>query len=176
MFIGPSLKDAIDASVEPSRHHEHPLRRLPQRTRKITRESARTRLLIVIDEYAYFSAPSATRTTERFPPDRDCSAGRAAASSSFLATQRPIHRSSTSSMGPVRLPVGPSVHTTPAPMSSCQAGAAEGYTPPTSTRLAPASVLVSETGIPRRIKRFTSRRQIKYLAAYAAAWRGKAAA
>ena len=96
MFIGPSIKDAIDAfeafqAIMNTRYDDL----LAAGRRKITRESGEPVYLIVIDEYAYFSATVGTKKDrEDFAAlTRDLVArGRAAGVIIILATQRPSHQ------------------------------------------------------------------------------------
>ena len=96
MFIGPSIKDAIDAfeafqAIMNTRYDDL----LAAGRRKITRESGECVYLIVIDEYAYFSATVGTKPQrETFAAlTRDLVArGRAAGVIIILATQRPSHQ------------------------------------------------------------------------------------
>ena len=115
MFIGPSITDAIDA-FEPSRHHERPLRRpcSPPGGARSPATSGEYVYLIVIDEYAYFSATVGTKQRagdlRRAHPrpgspgpggGRDPHPGHPAA---LPPGHRPVHA------GPVRLPVGVPLH------------------------------------------------------------------
>ena len=115
MFIGPSIKDAIDAfdafqAIMNTRYDNL----LAAGRRKITRESGEHVYLIVIDEYAYFSATVGTKQDrENFAAlTRDLVArGRAAGRdhhpghpAALPPGHRPVHA------GPVRLPVGVPVH------------------------------------------------------------------
>ena len=96
MFIGPSIKDAIDAfeafqAIMNTRYDDL----LAAGRRKITRESGEPVYLIVIDEYAYFSATvGIKKDREDFAAlTRDLVArGRAAGVIIILATQRPSHQ------------------------------------------------------------------------------------
>ena len=96
MFIGPSIKDAIDAfeafqATMNTRYEDL----LAAGRRKITRESGERVYLVVIDEYAYFSATVGTKKErEDFAAlTRDLVArGRAAGVILILATQRPSHQ------------------------------------------------------------------------------------
>ena len=112
MFIGPSITDAIAAfeafqQIMNTRYDTL----LAGGRRKITRDSGECVYLIVIDEYAYFSATVGTKTErEKFAAlTRDLVArgrghhhpGHPAA---LPSGHRPVHA------GPVRLPVGVPLH------------------------------------------------------------------
>jgi S-DNA-T family DNA segregation ATPase FtsK/SpoIIIE len=96
MFIGPSITDAITAftqfqGIMNARYDAL----LAAGRRKITRDSGEHVYLIVIDEYAYFSATVGTKQErEKFAAlTRDLVArGRAAGVIIILATQRPSHQ------------------------------------------------------------------------------------
>ena len=176
-FIGPSIKDAIEAfkdfqATMNDRYNDL----LATGRRKITRDSGEHIYLIVIDEYAYYSATIGSKQErEAFGLlARDLIArGRAAGVILILATQRPSHqvidpsmrdlfgyrwafRCTTDSSSDVVLGAG---------------WAAEGYTAADIDPLARGvGWLLSETGVPRRIKAaYLEDHHIKYLAAYAAA-------
>ena len=115
MFIGPSIKAATEAfeafqKTMDARYDQL----LADGRRKITRESGEPVYLIVIDEYAYFSATVGTKAErEKFAAlTRDLVArGRAAGRhrhpghpAALASGHRPIHA------GPVRLPVGIPLH------------------------------------------------------------------
>ena len=185
MFIGPSITDAIAAFEAFQAHHEHPLRR-PARRRPAQdhpRVAASTSTSIVIDEYAYFSATVGTKPErEDFAAlTRDLVArGRAAGVIIILATQRPSHQVIDPSMRDLfgyrwafRCTTDSSSDTVLG-----QGWASEGYTAADIDPLARGvGWLLSETGIPRRIKAaYLTDDDIKYLAAYAARLRGKDAA
>ncbi len=183
-FIGPSIKDAIAAFTEfteiMNRRYD---RLLAAGLRKITRESGEPVYLVVIDEYAYFSATVGDKAQQaKFAAlTRDLVArGRAAGVIVILATQRPSHqvidpslrdlfgyrwafRCTTDSSSDVVLGHG---------------WASEGYSAATIDPLARGvSWLLSETGVPRRIKAaYLSDHDIRHLAAYAAQLRRKDAA
>jgi hypothetical protein len=96
VFIGPSLKDAIDAFEQfQGTMNDRYKRLLATGRRKITRESGEPVYLIPIDEYAYFSATVGSKQDrEKFAAlTRDLVArGRAAGIIIILATQRPSHQ------------------------------------------------------------------------------------
>ena len=181
MFIGPSIKDAIEAfdtfqAIMNARYDDL----TPAGRRKITRESGERVYLIVIDEYAYFSATVGTKKDrEDFAAlTRDLVArGRAAGVIIILATQRPSHQVIDPSMRDLfgyrwafRCTTDSSSDTVLG-----QGWASEGYTAADIDPLARGvGWLLSETGIPRRIKAaYLDDDTIKYLAAYAARLRGK---
>jgi DNA segregation ATPase FtsK/SpoIIIE, S-DNA-T family len=96
MFIGPSIKDAIEAfeSFQATMDARYKTL-LATGRRKIVRDSGEHVYLIVIDEYAYFSATVGAKTErEKFAAlTRDLVArGRAAGVIIILATQRPSHQ------------------------------------------------------------------------------------
>ena len=147
--------------------------------RKITAATGEPVYLIVIDEYAYFSATVGTK------PDREAFAaltrdlvarGRAAGVIIILATQRPSHQVIDPSMRDLfgyrwafRCTTDSSSDTVLG-----QGWASEGYTAADIDPLARGvGWLLSETGVPRRIKAaYLTDSDIKYLAAYAARLRG----
>ena len=95
-FIGPSIKDATEAfeSFQQTMNSRYDAL-LATGRRKITRDSGEYVYLIVIDEYAYFSATVGTKAErEKFAAlTRDLVArGRAAGVIVILATQRPSHQ------------------------------------------------------------------------------------
>ena len=96
MFIGPSIKDAIEAfeAFQATMNTRYDTL-LAAGRRKITRDDGEHVYLIVIDEYAYFSATVGTKQDrEKFAAlTRDLVArGRAAGVIIILATQRPSHQ------------------------------------------------------------------------------------
>ncbi len=96
MFIGPSIKAATEAFESFQQTMDERYQNLlATGRRKITRDSGEHVYLIVIDEYAYFSATVGTKTErEKFAAlTRDLVArGRAAGVIIILATQRPSHQ------------------------------------------------------------------------------------
>ena len=177
-FVGPSMDDALATmkwlqGLMNSRYDTL----VASGLRKITRASGQPVYLVIIDEYAYFSATVGKK------PDREefaalVARGRAAGVIVILATQRPSHqvidpslrdlfgyrwafRCTTDSSSDVVLGHG---------------WAGQGYSAASIDPLARGvSWLLSETGIPRRIKTaYLTDRDIKFLAAYAAQLRRKA--
>ena len=149
MFIGPSLKDAIDAFTE-FHNHEPPLRTAAgHRPPQDHREDGEDVSLVVIDEYAYYSATIGKKTDrEDFAAlARDLVArGRAAGVILILATQRPSHqiidpsmrdlfsyrlafRCTTDSSSDVVLGQGWAARTTPPPTSTPSPAAWPGCSP-----------------------------------------------
>jgi S-DNA-T family DNA segregation ATPase FtsK/SpoIIIE len=179
-FVGPSMTGALAALRQLQQiMNERYDKLLASGRRKITRESGEPVYLVVIDEYAYFSATVGDRKEreEYSALTRDLVArGRAAGVIVILATQRPSHqvidpslrdlfgyrwafRCTTDSSSDVVLGHG---------------WAAEGYTAASIDPLARGvGWLLSETGVPRRIKAaFLTDADIAHLAAYAADLRG----
>ena len=183
-FIGPSLHDAIEAFEHfQGTMNDRYQKLLATGRRKITREDGEPIYLIPIDEYAYFSATVGSK------PDREKFAGlardlvargRAAGVIIVLATQRPSHQVIDPSMRDLfgyrwafRCTTDSSSDTVLG-----QGWAAEGYTAADIDPLARGvGWLLSETGVPRRIKAaYLTDNDIKYLAAYAGQLRHGAAA
>jgi S-DNA-T family DNA segregation ATPase FtsK/SpoIIIE len=183
-FVGPSMTGALDCArglqqIMNARYDQL----LAAGQRKITPGSGEHVYLVVIDEYAYFSATVGDkRQRDEFAAlTRDLVArGRAAAVIVILATQRPSHqvidpslrdlfgyrwafRCTTDSSSDVVLGHG---------------WATQGYSAASIDPLARGvSWLLSETGVPRRVKTaYLTDQQIKDLAAYAAQLRRKDAA
>jgi len=183
-FIGPSITDAIQAFE----HFQHIMNDryatlLATGRRKIARDSGEHIYLIPIDEYAYFSATVGTKAQrESFAGlSRDLVArGRAAGVIVVLATQRPSHQVIDPSMRDLFSYRWAFRCTTDSSSDVVlgQGWAADGYTAADIDPLARGvGWLLSETGVPRRIKAaYLDDDTIKYLAAYAARLRGKAAA
>ena len=180
MFIGPSITDAIAAfeafqAIMNTRYDTL----LAGGRRKITRESGECVYLIVIDEYAYFSATVGTKQQrEAFAAlTRDLVArGRAAGVIIILATQRPSHQVIDPSMRDLfgyRWAFRCTTHSSSDTVLG-QGWASEGYTAADIDPLARGvGWLLAETGVPRRIKAaYLDDDTIKYLAAYAARLRG----
>ena len=176
MFIGPSITDAIAAfgafqQIMNARYDTL----LAAGRRKITRESGEHVYLIVIDEYAYFSATVGTKKErEDFGAlTRDLVArGRAAGVIVILATQRPSHQVIDPSMRDLFGYRWAFRCTTDSSSDVVlgQGWATEGYTAADIDPMARGvGWLLSETGIPRRIKAaYLTDDDIKYLAAHAA--------
>jgi DNA segregation ATPase FtsK/SpoIIIE, S-DNA-T family len=183
MFIGPSLKDAIAAFTEfqqimNSRYE----RLLATGRRKITRGDGEDVYLVVIDEYAYYSASvGIKKDREDFAAlARDLIArGRAAGVILILATQRPSHQIIDPSMRDLfsyRLAFRCTTDSSSDTVLG-QGWAKEGYSADTIDPLARGVAwLLAETGVPRRIKTaFLTDADIHHLAAYAAQLRRKEA-
>jgi S-DNA-T family DNA segregation ATPase FtsK/SpoIIIE len=150
--------------------------------RKITRDSGEHIYLVVIDEYAYFSATvGSKKEREDFAAlTRDLVArGRAAGVIIILATQRPSHQVIDPSMRDLFGYRWAFRCTTDSSSDVVlgQGWANEGYTAASiDPRARGVGWLLSETGIPRRIKAaYLTDDDIKYLAAYAADLRRKVA-
>ena len=165
--------------------HERPVRATCSATgrRKITRESGEHVYLVVIDEYAYYSATIGSKQErEDFAAlARDLIArGRAAGVILILATQRPSHQVIDPSMRDLFGYRWAFRCTTDSSSDVVlgQGWAAEGYTAADIDPLARGvGWLLSETGVPRRIKAaYLDDDTIKYLAAYAARLRRRTAA
>jgi S-DNA-T family DNA segregation ATPase FtsK/SpoIIIE len=180
MFIGPSLKDALDAFTEfqdiMNRRYQ---RLLAAGLRKITRHDGEPVYLVVIDEYAYFSATVGSKADrEKFAAlTRDLVArGRAAGVIVILATQRPSHQVIDPSMRDL-FGYRWAFRCTTDSSSDTVLGhgwASEGYTAADIDPLARGvGWLLSESGVPRRMKAaYLSDADIAHLAAYAAQLRG----
>jgi DNA segregation ATPase FtsK/SpoIIIE, S-DNA-T family len=181
MFIGPSITAAIGACTQfqqimNSRYDTL----LAQGRRKISRESGECVYLVVIDEYAYFSATVGDKKqqAEFAALSRDLVArGRAAGVIVILATQRPSHQVIDPSMRDL-FGYRWAFRCTTDSSSDVVLGngwANEGYSAATIDPLARGvSWLLSETGVPRRIKAaYLSDHDIHHLAAYAAQLRRK---
>ncbi len=181
MFIGPSLTDAIEAFRKfqqiMNRRYE---RLLSTRRRKITRDDGEDVYLVVIDEYAYYSATIGKKADrEEFAAlARDLIArGRAAGVILILATQRPSHQIIDPSMRDLfsyRLAFRCTTDSS-SDVVLGQGWAGGGYSAATIDPLARGVAwLLSETGVPRRIKTaFLTDGDIHHLAAYAAQLRRK---
>jgi S-DNA-T family DNA segregation ATPase FtsK/SpoIIIE len=180
MFIGPSLKDAIAAFEEFQHIMDTRYDDLTaQGRRKITRDDGESVYLIAIDEYAYFSATVGSKADrDKFAGlTRDLVArGRAAGVIVILATQRPSHQVIDPSMRDL-FGYRWAFRCTTDSSSDTVLGhgwAGEGYTAADIDPLARGTGwLLSETGIPRRIKAaYLDDATIHHLAAYAARLRG----
>ena len=143
--------------------------------RKITRDDGDPVYLIVIDEYAYFSATVGTKAErEKFAAlTRDLVArGRAAGVIVILATQRPSHQVIDPSMRDL-FGYRWAFRCTTDSSSDTVLGhgwAGEGFTAASIDPLARGvGWLLSETGVPRRIKSaYLADDDVAYLATFAA--------
>jgi S-DNA-T family DNA segregation ATPase FtsK/SpoIIIE len=180
-FIGPSITDALAsmASLQQIMNNRYD-QLLAAGLRKITPESGEPVYLVVIDEYAYFSATVGDKTQQaKFAAyTRDLVArGRAAGVIVILATQRPSHQVIDPSLRDL-FGYRWAFRCTTDSSSDTVLGhgwAGEGYSAATIDPLARGvSWLLSETGVPRRIKAaYLADDDIKHLAAYAAQLRRK---
>jgi DNA segregation ATPase FtsK/SpoIIIE, S-DNA-T family len=176
IFIGPSMDDAISVFRQLQRTmNDRYEMLLDTGRRKITRESGESAYLIVIDEYAYFSATvgSKAQRTEFADLSRDAVArGRAAAMPVLLATQRPSHQVIDPALRDLFAYRWAFRCTTDSSSDTVlgHGWAGKGYTAADiDPRSRGVSWLLSETGIPRRVKTaYLTDDHIKYLAAYAA--------
>jgi S-DNA-T family DNA segregation ATPase FtsK/SpoIIIE len=176
MFIGPSIKDATAAfEAFQKTMDERYDKLLADGRRKITRESGEPVYLIVIDEYAYFSATVGTKAErEKFAAlTRDLVArGRAAGVIVILATQRPSHQVIDPSMRDL-FGYRWAFRCTTDSSSDTVLGhgwAGEGFTAAAIDPMARGvGWLLSETGVPRRIKSaYLTDEDVAYLAHFAA--------
>jgi S-DNA-T family DNA segregation ATPase FtsK/SpoIIIE len=181
MFIGPSLADAIHAFREFQQIMNRRYQQLlATGRRKIASGDGEPIYLVVIDEYAYYSATIGKKTDrEEFAGlARDLVArGRAAGVIVILATQRPSHQIIDPSMRDLfgyRLAFRCTTDSS-SDVVLGQGWAAEGYTASVIDPLARGvGWLLSEDGIPRRIKTaYLTDAQVADLAAYAAQLRRK---
>src|SRR5215510_11397095 len=180
MFIGPSMADALAAlttlqQVMNTRYDTL----LATGRRKITRDAGEPIYLVLIDEYAYFSATvGELKEQKQFAAlSRDLVArGRAAGVIVILATQRPSHQIIDPSLRDLfsyRL----AFRCTTDSSSDTVLGhgwASEGYTAAEIDPLARGvGWLLAESGVPRRIKTaYLTDTDVADLAAYAAHLRG----
>jgi DNA segregation ATPase FtsK/SpoIIIE, S-DNA-T family len=184
LFIGPSIAAALDAmtrlqQIMNTRYDKL----LAAGLRKITPQTGEPVYLVVVDEYAYFSATVGDRKqqAEFAALTRDLVArGRAAGVIVILATQRPSHQVIDPSLRDL-FGYRWAFRCTTDSSSDTVLGhgwASEGYTAASIDPLARGvSWLLSETGVPRRIKAaYLTDRQIADLASYAAQLRRKEAA
>jgi S-DNA-T family DNA segregation ATPase FtsK/SpoIIIE len=174
-FIGPSMTDAIDCLRTLQQimndRYDH---LLAAGLRKITADNGDI-YLVVIDEYAYFSATVGDKKQqgEFAALTRDLVArGRAAGVIVILATQRPSHQVIDPSLRDL-FGYRWAFRCTTDSSSDTVLGhgwAGEGYSAATIDPLARGvSWLLSETGTPRRVKAaYLSDADIKHLASYAA--------
>ena len=180
-FIGPSITAAIAAfeqfqQIMNTRYDKL----LADGKRKIAKDSGEPVYLVVIDEYAYFSATVGKKTDrEKFAElARDLVArGRAAGVIVILATQRPSHQVIDPSMRDLFGYRWAFRCTTDSSSDVVlgQGWANEGYTAASIDPLARGvGWLLSETGVPRRIKAaYLTDDDVRYLAAYAAQLRNQ---
>jgi DNA segregation ATPase FtsK/SpoIIIE, S-DNA-T family len=180
IFVGPSIDDAIAAFRRLQRDmNDRYDTLLATRRRKITRDCGELVWLVVIDEYAYFSATVGTKAqqSEFSALTRDLVArGRAAGMPVILATQRPSHQVIDPSLRDL-FGYRWAFRCTTDSSSDTVLGhgwASEGYTAAEIDPLARGTGwLLSETGEPRRIKAaYLTDDDIAHLAAYAAELRG----
>jgi DNA segregation ATPase FtsK/SpoIIIE, S-DNA-T family len=180
-FIGPSMTNALACMTDLQKiMNTRYDTLLAQGLRKITPESGEPVYLVVIDEYAYFSATVGDKKqqAEFAAFTRDLVArGRAAGVIVILATQRPSHQVIDPSLRDL-FGYRWAFRCTTDSSSDTVLGhgwAGEGYSAATIDPLARGvSWLLSETGVPRRIKAaYLADDDIKHLAAYAAQLRRK---
>jgi DNA segregation ATPase FtsK/SpoIIIE, S-DNA-T family len=180
MFIGPSMTAALDGfrelqQIMNDRYHTL----LATGRRKITRRCGEPVYLVVIDEYAYFSATVGDRKQqgEFAALTRDLVArGRAAGVIVILATQRPSHQVIDPSLRDL-FSYRWAFRCTTDSSSDTVLGhgwANDGYTAADIDPLARGvGWLLSETGVPRRMKAaYLTDADIAELATYAAQLRG----
>jgi len=180
-FVGPSMTDALDClrwlqQLMNDRYDKL----LAAGLRKITPATGEPIYLVVIDEYAYFSATVGTKPNqaEFSALSRDLVArGRAAGVIVILATQRPSHQVIDPSLRDL-FGYRWAFRCTTDSSSDTVLGhgwAGQGYTAADIDPLARGvSWLLSETGTPRRVKAaYLTDDDIKHLAAYAAQLRRK---
>jgi S-DNA-T family DNA segregation ATPase FtsK/SpoIIIE len=179
-FVGPSITDAIDALAWlQAEMNDRYYNLLGAGRRKITRDMGVHAYPVFIDEYAYFSATVGDRKQQTWfaALTRDLVArGRAAAMPVILATQRPSHQVIDPSMRDLfawRLAFRCTTDSS-SDVVLGQGWANEGYSAADIDPLARGvGWLLSETGIPRRIKTaWLDDADIAHLAATAAALRG----
>jgi len=184
MFIGPSITDALTCMTALQKiMNERYDKLLAAGARKITPQSGEPVYLVVIDEYAYFSATVGDKKqqAEFAALTRDLVArGRAAGVIVILATQRPSHQVIDPSLRDL-FGYRWAFRCTTDSSSDTVLGhgwAGEGYSAATIDPLARGvSWLLSETGVPRRVKAaYLTDRDIAEVAAYAAQLRRKQAA
>ena len=184
IFVGPSITAAITALTRLQQiMNDRYDTLLAAGLRKISRTSGEPIYLVLIDEYAYFSATVGDRKqqAEFAALTRDLVArGRAAGIIVILATQRPSHQVIDPSLRDL-FGYRWAFRCTTDSSSDTVLGhgwASEGYTAADIDPLARGvSWLLSETGTPRRIKAaYLTDQQIKDLARLAAELRTKDAA
>jgi S-DNA-T family DNA segregation ATPase FtsK/SpoIIIE len=180
VFVGPSIDDAISAlRAEQKIMNDRYEMLLDLGRRKITRDLGLDGRLTVLDEYAYFSATvgSKAQRSEFADLSRDCVArGRAALQPVLLATQRPSHQVIDPALRDLFAYRWAFRCTTDSSSDTVlgHGWAGKGYTAADiDPKARGVSWLISETGIPRRIKTaYLTDAHIAYLAAYAAHLRG----
>jgi DNA segregation ATPase FtsK/SpoIIIE, S-DNA-T family len=184
IFVGPSITDALAAMLTLQQiMNDRYDTLLATGRRKITRQCGEPVWLVLIDEYAYFSTTVGERKHQaQFEAlVRDLVArGRAAGVIVVLATQRPSHQIIDPSLRDLfsyRLAFRCTTDSS-SDVVLGQGWAKEGYTAADIDPLARGvGWLLSETGVPRRIKTaYLTDADIADLTAYAAQLRGKAAA
>ena len=181
-FVGPSIDDAISVfKILQAEMNDRYDMLLDCGLRKITRDTGHDARLVVIDEYAYFSATVGTKTQqgEFAALSRDLVArGRAAAMPVALATQRPSHQVIDPSLRDLFAYRWAFRCTTDSSSDTVlgHGWSGQGYSAATiDPRSRGVSWLLSETGVPRRIKTaYLTDLDIHDLAAYAATLRRKA--
>lgn len=181
VFIGPPIDDAISAlRAEQKIMNERYEMLLDLGMRKITRQAGEDARFVVVDEYAYFSATVGTKAqqAEFASLSRDGVArGRAAAMPWALATQRPSHQVIDPSLRDLFAYRWAFRCTTDSSSDTVlgHGWAGQGYSAATiDPKARGVSWLLSETGVPRRIKTaYLTDLDIHDLAAYAASLRRK---
>src|SRR6266568_660081 len=184
LFIGPSITNALAAMTRLQQiMNDRYDKLLAAGLRKITPATGEPVYLVVIDEYAYFSATVGDRKqqAEFAALTRDLVArGRAAGVIVILATQRPSHQVIDPSLRDL-FGYRWAFRCTTDSSSDTVLGhgwAGQGYTAASIDPLARGvGWLLSESGVPRRMKAaHLTDNHIRHLAAYAAQLRGKEAA
>jgi DNA segregation ATPase FtsK/SpoIIIE, S-DNA-T family len=182
VFVGPSIDDAISAlRAEQKIMNDRYDMLLDLGLRKFTRDTAQDARFVVVDEYAYFSATVGTKAqqAEFQSLSRDGVArGRAALHPWALATQRPSHQVIDPSLRDLFAYRWAFRCTTDSSSDTVlgHGWAGQGYSAATiDPRARGVSWLLSETGVPRRIKTaYLTDLEIRDVAAYAASLRRKA--
>lgn len=182
-FVGPDMNQAIAAlRAEQAEMNSRYEMLLSLGLRKITRNSGYDARLIVLDEYAYFSATVGDKKQqgEFAALARDLVArGRAAAMPVVLATQRPSHQVIDPSLRDLFAYRWAFRCTTDSSSDTVlgHGWAGEGYTAAAiDPRARGVSWLLAETGVPRRIKTaYLTDDDIHHLAAWAARLRKETA-
>jgi DNA segregation ATPase FtsK/SpoIIIE, S-DNA-T family len=181
-FVGPSMADALTCMRWLQQDLMNPRydRLLAAGLRKITKDTGEDVYLVVIDEYAYFSATVGKKDqqAEFAALTRDLVArGRAAGVIVILATQRPSHQVIDPSLRDL-FGYRWAFRCTTDSSSDTVLGhgwASQGYTAAAiDPKARGVSWLLAETGVPRRVKTaYLTDEDIKHLAAYAARLRRK---